>query len=226
APARAPMPRYGGGTASMERLPGGEPHVLVLDDVHWADDATMLLLGHVVPEIRRSRLLIVCTYRDAEMRRTPRHLAQVVRADERLVLRGLDRTESARVVADTASASVPADLLARLHRVSGGNPYFLGELVRWLRAQDGLAAADLSCTLPDEMRELTRRRLAPLGAEIRSVLTIAAAIGEDFDLRVLEGAIGLPADQLSERLAVATRDGFVRSSPRGPLHLEFVHAIV
>src|SRR4029453_13303435 len=107
APARAPMPRYGGGTASMERLPGGELHVLVLDDVHWADDATMLLLGHVVPEIRRSRLLILCPYRDAEMRRTPPHLGQVVRADERLVLRGLDRAESARVIEETAATTVP-----------------------------------------------------------------------------------------------------------------------
>src|SRR4030095_14200537 len=125
-------------------------------DVHWADDATMLLLGHVVPEIRRSRLLILCTYRDAEMRRTPRHLAQVVRADERLVLRGLDRADGARVMEEPAPTGVPADLRARLHGVSGGNPYFLGELVRWLRAQDGLAAADLSCTLPPDVCQLTR----------------------------------------------------------------------
>src|SRR5262249_30919799 len=159
-PAHSRFSLFDGVTTFLQRLAARDAHVLVLDDLHWADDGTVLLLGHVIPEIRRSHLLIVCMYRDAEMRRTPRHLAQLARADGRVALGGLDGAECERVVAQTSSRPVSADLVGQLHRVSGGTPYSLGELVGWLRSRKG-TTVDLTRQLPDEMCELTRQRLAP-----------------------------------------------------------------
>jgi hypothetical protein len=213
-------------TTFLQRLGARAPHVLVLDDLHWADDATMLLLGHVVPEIRRSRVQIVCTYREAEMRRTPRHLVHVARADDRLTLGGLDRADVETLVGETVSGPVPPALVRQLHRVSGGNPYFVGELVRWLRTEGRLSAADLTRQLPEEVRELIRQRLAPLAPDDRRMLAVAATIGLEFDVALLAAAAGLSPAGLAERLAVAADAGFVRESARGLGRFEFVHALV
>jgi hypothetical protein len=124
------------------------------------------------------------------------------------------------------AAPVPAALVRQLHRVSGGNPYFLGELVRWLRSQDRLSAVDLSRHLPEEIRELTRRRIAPLGLDTWRLLAVAATIGQDFDVALLHEAAGLPPEQVFERLTAAAHAGLVRESPRGHGRLEFVHALV
>ncbi len=225
-PAQSRFRLFDGVTTFLQRLAARETCVLVLDDLHWADDATMLLLGFVVPEIRRSHLLVVSAYRESELQRTPRHLAQMACADERLILRGLDRSEVELLVAEAAPAPVSAALVEQLHRVSGGNPYFLGELVRLLRTQGGLSAVDLWRRLPEEVRELTRQRMAPLGPDNRRLLAIAATVGQEFDLALLQAAAGLSPERLLERLTMAMRAGFVRQSPDGLERFEFVHALV
>jgi tetratricopeptide (TPR) repeat protein len=198
----------------------------VLDDIHWADDATMLLLGFAVREIRRSHLLLVSTHRESELQHTPRHLTQIARADERLTLQGLDRPEVELLVAETTAGPVPAAVVEQLHRVSGGNPYFLGELVRLLRTQGGLPAMEPWRRLPEEVCELTRQRMAPLGPDNRRVLAVAATIGQEFDLPLLGAAAGLAPERLLERLTIAIRAGFVRESSHGLGRFEFVHALV
>src|SRR5262245_16781719 len=216
---------FDGVATFLQRLTTRDPHVLVPEDLHWADEGTILLLGFVAPEIRRSRLLILGTYRDTEMRRLTRHLALVARADERLALRGLDPADVEQLVADTTGAPVPAGLVEQLYRVTGGNPYFAGELARWLRLE-GRASTDLALALPEEVRELIRQRLAPLGPETRRMLAVAATIGQEFDLGLVESALGATADLLLERITIATRAGFVRDSVRTPGRFEFVHALV
>lgn len=217
---------FDGLASFLQRLGTREAHVVIVDDLHWADEGTMLVLEFVVPEIRRSRVLIICTYRDAEMRRTPRRFAQLARADERIVLRGLDLADAAAIVEDEAAAAVPPPLVARLHRTTGGNPYFLHELLRWLRNEGRLTAEDVEGELPDEVRELLRRRVAPLADEDRRLLTIAAALGEQFELAPLAAAAGLPAARVLEGLAAAGSAGLVREAPGRLGRFDFVHALV
>ncbi len=217
---------FDGVATFLQRLGAREPSVVVLDDLHWAEDGTMRMLDFVVPEIRRSRVLIVCTYREAEMRRTPRRLAQLARADERIALRGLDLTDAAAIVEDAAATAMPAPLVARLHRTTGGNPYFLHELLRWLRNEGRLTADHVDGVLPDEVRELLRRRVAPLADEDRHLLTMAAALGEQFEVAPLAAAAGLPAARVLEGLAAAESAGLVREAPGGLGRFDFVHALV
>jgi tetratricopeptide (TPR) repeat protein len=212
-------------TTFFQRLTTQEAYALVLDDVHWADDSTMLLLGFLLAELRRSRLLVVCTYRPTEMYRTPRHVAQLSRIDDRLRLEGLAPADVREFVAAAAPHLSPS-LVEEVHRVSGGNPYFLGELVRWLRREGVSDATAVALQLPEEVREVIRRGVAPLGDTTRDLLAVAATIGQEFDVRSLQATSAVSAESILERLAPALGAGLVRESRGGTARFEFVHALV
>src|SRR5262249_55056999 len=159
---------------------------------------------------RRSRTLLLGTYRERQMRRLPRLLGEVARVGERVPLPGLDLAEVGEFVRH-ASSDTPLKeaLVARLHQVSQGNPFFLDELVRRLRASGGpaRAAGTLGALLPDEVRQVIRRNLEPLTAEDRRLLTMAAVVGYEFDVVRLARLCELPADDLLEQLQVGVSAG-------------------
>src|SRR5262249_34286612 len=150
-----------------------------------------------------ARLLVVGTYRDAEMRRheAPGLLA---RAGERIALRGFDDRDVDAFV--RASAVVPSTALVHdLLHTSDGNPFFLGELLRVMKATvlGGGAAATSPRELPLEVRDAVRRHLEPLTEEARRQLAIAAVLGREFDLGPWRLACELPPERLLEHLAAA-----------------------
>src|SRR4030095_368324 len=171
----------------LRRTAEPEPVVLVLDDLHWADDGATLLLAFLASELRRSRILLLGTYREREMRRSPRLFGEVARVSERIPLHGLALEEVGDFVRDRTDSVPTKGLIARLHRVSQGNPFFLDELIRMLRTEGRLAHDDveLGAVLPDEVRQVIRRNLEPLSCEDRGLLTVAAVLGYDFDVAKL-----------------------------------------
>lgn len=210
--------------AFLRRASAGQPLLVVLEDLHWADQASILLLGFVAPELRRTNVLLAGTYRDAELRRLPRLSAEIARADARVALRGLDRQETAELVRRTVAAAVPERVVMHLHRVTDGNPYFLRELLRSRpgAAPDALADGEL----PEEIREAIRRRLEPLDRDDRRLLAIAAVIGREFDLAPLAAASELPPDRLLARLGVAAAEGLVEEGTAALGRFRFSHALV
>src|SRR5262245_21074362 len=145
----------------LRRTAARDPLLVILDDLHWADQDSLLLLEHVAREARTARLLVVGTYRDAEMRRheAPGLLA---RAGERIALRGFDDRDVDAFV--RASAVVPsAALVHDLLHTSDGNPFFLGELLRVMKATvlGGGVAATGPRELPLGVRAAGRRHLQP-----------------------------------------------------------------
>ena len=206
-----------------------EPLVVVLDDLHWADEASLLLLGFVAGELRRARLLIVVAYRQVEMRRLAGHFADVARASERIPLGGLAPDEVQDFV-QHATAVVPhGELVASLHRVTEGNPFFLGEMVHMLHAAGSLTGRPLdesAVPLPDEVRDVIRKRVAPLAPEERAVLVMAAVLGRELDLAVLQRAVELPAVRVLEVLAAADRAGLVREVAGSAGRYRFVHVLI
>jgi predicted ATPase len=106
----------------------------VLDDLHWADEGSILLLAFLAPELRRSRSLLLATYREREMQRMPRLLREIARVSERIALRGLAVDEVGAFVRNRTDARPGERQLAQLHAVTRGNPFFLSELVRMLEA--------------------------------------------------------------------------------------------
>lgn len=220
---------FDGVATFLRRVSEHAPLVLVLDDLHWADEASMMLLGFVAPEIRRSRLLILATYREVEMRRMARGLGEIARVGERLTLVGFARGEVDDFVRRSAAITPETKLVDELMRVTEGNPFFLDEMVRLLRAEGRLDADSLAkteTTLPDEVREVIRRHLRPLSEDDRRLLTIAAVLGREFDLAALQLACELPGDRLLERLTSAHAAGLVDEIPASVGRYRFVHVLI
>jgi predicted ATPase len=125
--------------------------VVVLDDLHWADRASLLLLGFVAGELADTRLLVVGTYRDVEVdRRHPLSdtLGELFRqpATSYLALSGLDQGDVGRFIAGVSGIDPAVDLVAAVHGQTEGNPYFVSELVRLLAAERRLDAG--GCAAP------------------------------------------------------------------------------
>jgi tetratricopeptide (TPR) repeat protein len=175
--------------------------VLVLDDLHWADPGSLLLLQFVARELTGSRLLVVGTYRDVEVsRRDPLSdtLAELVRqpATARLSLSGLDKAEVARCIFTIAGAEPAADLVAALHQQTEGNPFFVGEVVRLLVSEERLDVSGLlTAGVPQGVREVIGRRLNRLSDGAIQVLTVASVQGREFDLDVVGHAANLSAEE-------------------------------
>jgi tetratricopeptide (TPR) repeat protein len=185
-----------------------EPLVVVLDHLHCADRGSLALLEFLAPQLGRARLLVVGTYRDSELQ-AHRWLVQTlgelarVQPPRRTVLRGLSRGEVARHVALTAGVEPDDALVEAIHTKSEGNPFFVAEIVRLLSAEERLESAAGEIAIPQEVRELIARRLAPLSPYCREALSIAGVVGRDFDLRVVQAVADVDAERLLEALEEA-----------------------
>ncbi len=220
---------FDGVATFLRRASESGPLLLVLDDLHWADEGSMMLLGFVAPEIRRSHLLILATYRELEMRRMARGLGEIARVGERVTLTGFVRDEVDDFLREATPVTPAASLVDELFRVTEGNPFFLDEMVRLLRVEGTLHADTTdgeAIALPDEVREVIRRHLRPLSDDDRRFLTIAAVLGREFDLAALQLACELPGDRVLERLGTAHAAGLVDEIPESVGRYRFGHVLI
>lgn len=174
------------------------PLVLILDDLHWADAATLRLLEFLTQEMTVGRLLVIGTYRDTDVSR--RHqlsdtLGALIRVPHavRLHLSGLDIDDVSHFATTTAGITLPPWLTKAIHSQTEGNPLFVRELVRFLEQKgyfDPASSAMIPPTirLPEGIREAIGRRLNLLSAVCNDVLATAAVIGLEFRLDILAHA--------------------------------------
>ena len=209
-------------TALLEAAGEAAPVLLVLDDLHWADDLSLLLLRHLLRADAAARMLVLATYRDTEPGRSPL-LADVVtglarRPDvARLELGPLRERDIAAILANAGRQPSQA---GPVRRATAGNPFFVGETVRALDHGDDPGAA-----LTPRVRDVVRLRLARLPERTADALAIAAVAGTEFDADVLAGAIGVELDQALDALEAAESARLVR--PAGtPDRFTFAHALV
>jgi hypothetical protein len=209
----------------LRRAAEQEPLVVVLEDVHWADEASLALLELVAQELDDSFLLLIVTYRDRERPRLPRPLLEAVRHGQRVALSGLDRDAVAAIVSQASATAPTSPLIDRLFEITSGNPFFLGEVLRTL-AQDGRLESAVAgpLTLPDTVRESIRRHLDPLTEEDRDMLALAAVAGQEFEVAVLGRAAEVDATRVLERLHAAVDRGLVAEQWGG--RFRFAHALV
>jgi len=162
------------------------PLLVVLDDLHWADKPSLLLLRHIAPEIGRQRILILGNYRDTELSRThplSETLAALNREGgfQRITLGGLAREEVASYVRDVAHAEPRSDLVDRIYEETEGNPFFLSEVVNLMAEEGALARESLTgVAIPEGVREALGRRLDRLSEEANALLQYAAVAGRQF----------------------------------------------
>jgi hypothetical protein len=215
--------------------------MVVLDDLHWADSGTLLLLRFLAGARDTFRVLVVATYRDTELDQAPA-LADALaalrreRGVEALPLTGLSAGELSDLMTMLAGHSLDAAATAfrdMLRRETGGNPFFAQEVLRHL-AESGLlkptarggwtGAAELAQAVPDSVRDVLGRRVARLGPDPERVLGIAAVIGAEFDLTVLAAATGRDEDDLLDLLEQAERAALITSV--SPERFAFRHSLV
>ncbi len=209
-----------------------QPLVVVLDDLHAADESALLLLRFLSHELVDARIFVVATYRDVDPTLADplaSTLAELVRQPsvERLALTGLDERAVADYIEAASGSEADAAVVRAVVAQTEGNPFFAGETVRLLIAEGRLDdAAAARAALPDSVREAIGRRLARLSDDCRSLLETASVLGRDFDLATLARAAGVePGD------AVATLDGAVETRivlevPGSVTRLRFAHALV
>ncbi len=210
------------------------PLLVILDDLHWADEPTLALLRHIVGASTPDRLLLLGTFRDSDI--APGDPLSAVLADlrrepgvTRLELVGLAEADIVDMIETLAGHPIGADgsdLASRVHRDTAGNPFFVGELVRHLRETDAivvdrvghwsLADADTAHGLPPSVREVIGRRVARLGDDPCDVLSAGAVVGLEFDAGLVAQATGRPAPNVLDLLADGVAAALLRRAPVNP----------
>lgn len=198
------------------------PVVVVLDDLHWADTATLRLLEFAAQHAWFERLLLMGTYRDVEAE-SPDHplrplILPLVAKATTVTLTGLERDEVGALMERTAGRVPDRALVAEVHRRTGGNPFFVEQTARlWTGGGDVSA-------VPPSVREAVRRRLSLLPDAVAGILTTASVLGRAFDRKVLAAVEGAPdphVDRLLEQAVAARLVGAL-----GGGRFEFAHDLV
>ena len=202
------------------------PVVVGLDDLHAADAPSLLLLRFVAGQLAGAAILIVGCYRDTEVRpQLAETLAEVARepGTQRLALRGLDGSDTSRLLSMTMGDAPPDELAEEIHAETQGNPLFAKEIGRLL-AEEGQGASG-RLPLPQGVVEVIGRRLQRQSDRCRRVLELASIVGREFDPDVI-GRLGIEEDALFAALDEAARAGLVGAVPGASGRLRFSHILV
>jgi DNA-binding SARP family transcriptional activator/tetratricopeptide (TPR) repeat protein len=224
--------------ALIEAMTREQRALLVLDDLHWAANPTLLLLRHLIRSERPLGVLLLGTYRDTELGRPLAYLLADLHRDasiERVSIRGLDEPAIEQLLEATVGRPLdePASQLAALlEEQTAGNPFFLRELLthaaendaasrdgEWLRA--GVTAAQLRA--PEGLRHVIDQRVARLSAPTRRALSVGAVAGATFSFMLLERVLGARSGVL-DALEEAVAAGLLTEAGQGDYG--FAHALV
>ncbi|HYA67260.1 MAG TPA: AAA family ATPase, partial [Acidimicrobiales bacterium] len=223
---------------------GSAPLVVVLDDLHWVDAASLQLLRHLVASAIPMSVMVVGTFRESDLSRS--HPLTGALADlrrepcvDRIDLLGLEDVEIIDLLEAAAGQLVPDEGVALAHalrRETGGNPFFVVEVLRHLAqagafVQDdegrwGLSVDVTDLDLPTSVREVVSHRVARLGDETEQALTLASVIGRDFDLDTLAGLLGMEQTRLLDLLEAAISAGLLSEAEDHFGRYRFVHALI
>jgi DNA-binding CsgD family transcriptional regulator len=195
------------------RLATRQRLLVVIEDLHWSDDTTLAFLLTLVRRIAALPMLVLLTYRDDEPRPAVSWLAQLNRERDtrRIELDRLDRDEvGAMLQATLDSSRAPHPVLvSTIHGLTGGNPFFVEELLASLDSSGALHGTDQSwvwsppldaVALPPSILGLIAQRLSPLDPSTRHLLALAAVAGRRFDLTLVSRLTGWSDMRLSRAL--------------------------
>jgi class 3 adenylate cyclase/tetratricopeptide (TPR) repeat protein len=213
------------------------PTVLVFDDMHWADAASIELLRELLPLTGEIGLVLICAFRGE--RQAPAWQIKTIADDEyrhrytEVSLRPLSESESNELVNRLlATPDIPEDLRSSILEKSDGNPFFIEEVVRtliengvvvpeerlvngdskrfWVATSDGA-----SFSIPDNLQSLLAARMDRLEEATRATLQLASVIGRSFYLRVLQ-AVDESSPELDKHVGTLLRLDLIRESARVP----------
>jgi class 3 adenylate cyclase/DNA-binding SARP family transcriptional activator len=222
---------------TLEGVARKHPLLLVLEDLHWAESPTLLLLRHVTRAAEDVPLLIVATYRSTEAAGTEQVVSSIASLErdlplERVTLAGLADDEVTELIQalDGRPSSLP--LGTAMRHDTAGNPLFVGQLLRHLDESGALVEHEGELTLqaekrlgvPESARELVAARLTSLKPDTASALQVAAVIGRTFDPGLVAAVMERPAFEVLDALEAGVASGLVEELDDA--RQSFVHALV
>ncbi|MFI5028915.1 MAG: ATP-binding protein, partial [Solirubrobacterales bacterium] len=221
----------------------GRPMLLVLEDGHWADAPTLLLLRHLARSGWSARLLILATFRDTETDLPgglSETLADLRRSDDvvRMRLPGLSEAEVSDLVSRAAGSNSDPELrelATTIHDFTGGNAFLVCELWRavletgMVEVAGGQARVTRPLTelgTPESVREVVSQRLSRLAPRTTDLLELAAVAGPEFELAPIRRAAGLAEAEFLVAVEEAVGSGMIEELPSQRLACRFTHEIV
>jgi class 3 adenylate cyclase/tetratricopeptide (TPR) repeat protein len=223
----------------LARLAAIRPVVILLDDLHWADEPSLRLIDYLAAELQQLAIVIVATYVSEEALAGSRlhemltklHRRQLV---ESITVGDLGESDVRGLLAAVGESPPPPALVRALYEATKGNPFFLEEVVHQLAEQGRLFAGgqwrDLDhddLDVPESVRFTIDSRLEKLQPNTRQVLTTASLIGRDFGFDLLEVLGGLPEDDLVDAVDEAERARIIASVvDGGEVRFAFSHELI
>jgi DNA-binding CsgD family transcriptional regulator/tetratricopeptide (TPR) repeat protein len=216
------------------------PVLLVLDDLHWADRPSLLLLEHLARAAGDAPLLVVATYRDGEFDAGPGLTATMAELHrrpgvERIALGGLGLAAVEELVIGLGGGPDSGPLAGVLCDLTAGNAFLVGELWRHLAEIGALAQQDDGWVLvgdpehvatPESVRQVVGQRLERLAPQTREMLELAAVVGRPAGLTLLRRTSGRADAELIDALDEATRAGVLEVLPGPPVTHRFRHELL
>lgn len=211
-----------------------QPTVLILDDLHWADTPSLLALEFLASEISQSRLLLLCTYRDTEVKPASALSGAVAALGRRypghtLHLGGLSEGEVGQLMRASTGQEASERVLETVYDQTGGNPFLVLQLADVILAA-GLSEASLDApgwgiVLPRGAQSVILHSLERLSASSRDVLTVASVVGKEFGLDVLKRLSGMQQTRLLKAVEEAVLARLITELP-GTGRFAFRHALL
>jgi tetratricopeptide (TPR) repeat protein len=223
----------------LKRMADRRPILLVIEDVHWAEPASCVLLRHLAPTLTTAPIFVLATCREEDIEASPSLTAALaefgrVQVYRRVRLSGLDVPAIRELLAAMGRGEPPQGLAEALFQETAGNPFFITELVNHLDMEGKLldrdgqwqaAVSPKEWDVPESVRAVTQRRLSDLGEETRKVLTVASVAGREFTYDLLEALSEVPADSLLDSLDEAIRMGMIEETEGAVASFRFPHQL-
>jgi energy-coupling factor transporter ATP-binding protein EcfA2 len=227
--------------ADLASKPGSQGLVLGLEDIHWADESTLLLLEHLGRRLHESPIVLVLTYRDTELvpggplARTIEQLTRLGIA-ERCSLRPFDAPRVVLLLEGLGGANPPQRLVDVIYGETEGNPLFVREVFQYLAGErrlfdeEGRWRPDLridEAEVPQGVQLVIGRRLQRLSEGCRQALTVASVIGRAFDFELLREVSRADEAALLDAMDEAEQAHLLTScQAHGGTQLMFTHELV
>jgi predicted ATPase/DNA-binding SARP family transcriptional activator len=223
-------------TGTLAAISTERPTLLVIDDLHWADAGSLLMLRHIARSPHQARLMVLATYRETE----PTDLLSATLADlgrerlyERLHLAGLSVQEVTELIASIRDRGPEPNLGEAIHAETDGNPFLVEALVdhmadsdTWPRATVGSTRAALyESGVPSLVEEAITHRVTELGPAPGQVLELASVIGREFESGLLVEVSDLPGEDVIAALEAAVGAGLLVDVPGTLDRYAFSHAL-
>jgi DNA-binding SARP family transcriptional activator len=199
------------------------PLLVVLDDLHRADRETLAILTNSAAGLANSRVLVLATYRPAEVGEALSECLAALAGREptRIPLRGLDTPAAAELIRAASTRAVDDATVRVIAERTGGNPFFLKETSRLLDSEGALAAIS---EVPAGVADVLARRIARLPATAQTILRQAAVIGIETNIDVLADVSGAAEDVVLDAVEAGLLTGLVTEPAAG--RIKFAHALV